>query len=85
MEIDSATRLMHSSLLLIHQSRPLPGTAAILALETQGISFPDLLIHLFVGTEILQKAKAQMGVLKDLYSRLAEIIQECPGQYYRSV
>lgn len=38
---------------------------------------------LFCRLEVLEKAKAQIGVLKDLFSRLAEIIRECPGQYYR--
>ncbi|KAH6807369.1 Translin family protein [Perilla frutescens var. frutescens] len=56
-EIESATRLMHSSLLLIHQSRPIP--------------------------EVLEKAKGQISVLRDLFSKLAEILRECPGQYYR--
>lgn len=56
-EIESANRLTHSYLLLVHQSRPVP--------------------------EVLEKAKSQIGVLKDLFSRLAEIIRECPGQYYR--
>ncbi|CAK9182434.1 unnamed protein product [Ilex paraguariensis] len=56
-EIESATRLMHSSLLLVHQSRPVP--------------------------EVLDKAKAQIGVLKELFNRFAEILQECPGQYHR--
>ncbi|XP_058207997.1 uncharacterized protein LOC131321022 [Rhododendron vialii] len=56
-EIESATRLMHSSLLLVHQSRPVP--------------------------EVLEKAKAQIGVLKEIFHRLAEILRECPGQYYR--
>ncbi|XP_021655831.2 uncharacterized protein LOC110646637 isoform X2 [Hevea brasiliensis] len=53
-EIESATRLMHVSLLLVHQSRPIP-----------------------------EEAKAQIGVLKGLYGQLAEIIRDCPGQYYR--
>ncbi|XP_057475134.1 uncharacterized protein LOC130763263 isoform X1 [Actinidia eriantha] len=57
MEIESVTRLMHSSLLLVHQSRPVP--------------------------EVLEKAKAQIGMLKELFHRLAEILRECPGQYYR--
>lgn len=48
---------MHSSLLLVHQSRPVP--------------------------EVLEKAKAQIGMLKELFHRLAEILLECPGQYYR--
>ncbi|XVF76406.1 hypothetical protein PTKIN_Ptkin13bG0263800 [Pterospermum kingtungense] len=33
--------------------------------------------------EVLEKAKAQIDALKDLYSKLAEVIRECPGQYYR--
>ncbi|XP_051113715.1 uncharacterized protein LOC127239555 [Andrographis paniculata] len=56
-EIESATRIMHSNLLLIHQSRPLP--------------------------DILEKARGQITVLKDLYSKLKETISECPNQYYR--
>jgi hypothetical protein len=32
---------------------------------------------------VLGKAKAQVEVIKGLYSRLAEILKECPGQYYR--
>ncbi|KAJ6362575.1 hypothetical protein OIU78_002888 [Salix suchowensis] len=48
---------MHSGLLLVHQSRPVP--------------------------EVLEKAKAQIGVLQGFYNRLAEITRECPGQYYR--
>ncbi|KAK6152391.1 hypothetical protein DH2020_015026 [Rehmannia glutinosa] len=57
LEIESVTRLMQSSLLLIHQSRPIP--------------------------EVLEKAKGQIVVLRELFSKLAEIIPECPGQYYR--
>uniref|UniRef100_A0A6N2L5V3 Translin n=1 Tax=Salix viminalis TaxID=40686 RepID=A0A6N2L5V3_SALVM len=57
LEIESTTRLMHSGLLLVHQSRPVP--------------------------EVLEKAKAQIGVLQGFYNRLAEITRECPGQYYR--
>ncbi|KAI7753839.1 hypothetical protein M8C21_031993 [Ambrosia artemisiifolia] len=56
-QIESTTRMMHSSLLLIHQSRP---------------------IH-----EVLEKAKTQIDVLKDLFSQLAEIVRERPGEYYR--
>ncbi|EPS74028.1 translin-like protein [Genlisea aurea] len=33
--------------------------------------------------EVVAKAKEQIVVLKELYSKLAEIIRECPGQYYR--
>ncbi|XP_076895252.1 uncharacterized protein LOC143547807 [Bidens hawaiensis] len=57
MQIESTTRIMHSSLLLIHQSRPLP--------------------------EVLEKAKTQIDVLKQLFSQLADIVRESPGQYYR--
>ncbi|KAL2533629.1 Translin family protein [Abeliophyllum distichum] len=57
MEIESATRLMHSSLLLIHHSRSI--------------------------SDILEKVKQQIGVLRELYNKLAEIIRECPDQYYR--
>ncbi|XP_008800045.2 translin [Phoenix dactylifera] len=57
MEMEGAIRLMHSSLLLVHQSLPAP--------------------------EVLEKARVQIGVLNDLFGRLAEILRECPGQYYR--
>ncbi|XVE96639.1 hypothetical protein REPUB_Repub02eG0240000 [Reevesia pubescens] len=57
LEIESATRLMQASLLLVHQSKPIP--------------------------EVLEKAKSQINVLKDLYNKLAEVVRECPGQYYR--
>ncbi|EYU38548.1 hypothetical protein MIMGU_mgv1a011069mg [Erythranthe guttata] len=57
LEIESATRLMQSSLLLIHQSRPIP--------------------------EVLEKANGQIVVLRELFAKLAEIISESPGQYYR--
>ncbi|KAK8969167.1 hypothetical protein KSP40_PGU015974 [Platanthera guangdongensis] len=33
--------------------------------------------------EVLKKAESQRVVLRDLYGRLAEILHECPGQYYR--
>ncbi|KAI3474635.1 hypothetical protein Pfo_029817 [Paulownia fortunei] len=49
LEIESATRLMHSSLLL----------------------------------KVLETAKGQIGLLRELFSKLAEITRECPGQYYR--
>ncbi|KAK1284504.1 hypothetical protein QJS10_CPB21g00349 [Acorus calamus] len=57
MEMESAVRIMHSGLLLVHQSLPVP--------------------------EVLEKPRAQIGVLKELYRRLADILRECPGQYYR--
>ncbi|XP_030452400.1 uncharacterized protein LOC115674194 [Syzygium oleosum] len=57
MEIESTTRLMYSSLLLVYLSWPLP--------------------------EVLDKTKAHIGTLKDHYSRLADILSECPDQYYR--
>ncbi|KAF8397718.1 hypothetical protein HHK36_016640 [Tetracentron sinense] len=56
-EMESANRIMHSSLLLVHQSRSVP--------------------------EVLEKAKGQIVVLKELFNRLAEILRECPGQHYR--
>ncbi|XP_058076274.1 uncharacterized protein LOC131224861 [Magnolia sinica] len=57
MDMDSAIRLMHSSLLLVHQSLPV--------------------------AEVLEKVMVQIGVLKEFYGRIAEILRECPGQYYR--
>ncbi|XP_064989972.1 uncharacterized protein LOC135627713 [Musa acuminata AAA Group] len=57
MEMEGAVRLMHSSLLLVHHTRPNP--------------------------EVLEKAKVQIEVLKDLFGGLAEILRECPGQYFR--
>ncbi|XP_018473091.2 uncharacterized protein LOC108844346 [Raphanus sativus] len=33
--------------------------------------------------EIIEKAKEKMDDLKKFYGRLAEILQKCPGQYYR--
>ncbi|KAM7265821.1 hypothetical protein ACFE04_003504 [Oxalis oulophora] len=33
--------------------------------------------------EILEKSKAQIDILKDLYSKLAEVVRESPGHYYR--
>ncbi|KAM5559776.1 hypothetical protein ABKV19_021120 [Rosa sericea] len=57
MEIESTTRFIHSSLLLVHQSRSTP--------------------------EVLEKPKTQIVVLKELYNRLAEIVRESPGGYYR--
>ncbi|KAL6141953.1 hypothetical protein ACLB2K_060238 [Fragaria x ananassa] len=57
MEIESTTRLIHSGLLLVHQSRSTP--------------------------EVLEKPKTQIAVLKELYNRLAEIVRESPGRYYR--
>ncbi|OMO72445.1 Translin [Corchorus capsularis] len=57
LEIEAATRIMQASLLLVHQSKPIP--------------------------EVLEKAKSQINVLKDLYNKLAEVVRECPDQYYR--
>ncbi|KAG0453334.1 hypothetical protein HPP92_025998 [Vanilla planifolia] len=56
-EMESALRVMHACIILVHQSVPLP--------------------------EVLKKTKAQIVVLRDLCGRLAEILRECPGQYYR--
>lgn len=38
-----------------------------------------------VKAEVLDKPKAQIAVLKELYNRLAEIVGESPGRYYRLV
>ncbi|XP_004493980.1 uncharacterized protein [Cicer arietinum] len=56
-EIESTTRLMYASILLVHHSRPTP--------------------------ELFEKAKIQIHVLKEKYELLADILRECPGQYYR--
>ncbi|CAN4126150.1 unnamed protein product [Withania somnifera] len=56
-DIDSISRSIYASLLLVHQSRPV--------------------------AEVIEKAKSQTGVLKELYGRLSEILRECPGEYYR--
>ncbi|XP_020582514.1 translin [Phalaenopsis equestris] len=43
-----------------------------------------LLVHQSIPPpEVLKKANAQIGVLRGHYGRLAEILRECPGQYYR--
>ncbi|XP_062205289.1 uncharacterized protein LOC133907299 [Phragmites australis] len=43
-----------------------------------------LLVHQPVPlADVLGKAKAQVEVIKGLYAQLAEILKECPGQYYR--
>lgn len=57
MEIESVARIIHSNLLLVHQSRPV--------------------------SEVLEKAKGQVALLKQHYSQLSEVVRECPGQYYR--
>ncbi|PKU64685.1 translin [Dendrobium catenatum] len=43
-----------------------------------------LLVHQSLpAPEVLKKANAQIEVLRILYDRLAQILIECPGQYYR--
>lgn len=43
-----------------------------------------LLVHQPVPlADVLGKVKAQVEVIKVHYSQLAEILRECPGQYYR--
>ncbi|XP_066341263.1 uncharacterized protein [Miscanthus floridulus] len=43
-----------------------------------------LLVHQPVPlADVLVKAKAQVEVIKGLYAQLAEVLKECPGQYYR--
>ncbi|KAH9620014.1 hypothetical protein KSS87_021957 [Heliosperma pusillum] len=34
-------------------------------------------------SEVLEKGNTQIGVIKEHFNRLAEILKECPGQYYR--
>lgn len=34
-------------------------------------------------SEVLEKARVEIDVLKELHRRLGEILSECPGQYYR--
>ncbi|KFK39614.1 hypothetical protein AALP_AA3G266700 [Arabis alpina] len=34
-------------------------------------------------SEVIEKAKEKINDLKKFYGRLAEILRECPGQYYR--
>lgn len=36
-----------------------------------------------VDAEVLEKPKALIDVLKELYGRLDEVLSECPGEYYR--
>jgi predicted translin family RNA/ssDNA-binding protein len=33
--------------------------------------------------EILEKSKSRINILKDLYNKLAEVVHESPGHYYR--
>ena len=40
---------------------------------------------LFLFAEVLEKAGIQIGGLKELFNKLAGIVRECPGQYYRYV
>ncbi|CAF1700282.1 unnamed protein product [Brassica oleracea] len=44
-----------------------------------------LLVHQSrpIPAEIIEKAKEKIDDLKKFYGRLAEILQKCPGQYYR--
>ncbi|KAH0457001.1 hypothetical protein IEQ34_014908 [Dendrobium chrysotoxum] len=43
-----------------------------------------LLVHQSLPVpEVLKKANAQIEMLRVLYERLAQILSECPGQYYR--
>ncbi|URE00845.1 Translin family [Musa troglodytarum] len=42
-----------------------------------------LVHHSLPNPDVLEKARAQAGVLKGLFGRLADILRECPGQYYR--
>ncbi|XXG46705.1 hypothetical protein AAC387_Pa02g1481 [Persea americana] len=43
-----------------------------------------ILIHQSLpASEVLEKSRFQIDVLRELYKRLCEILSECPGQYYR--
>jgi hypothetical protein len=44
---------------------------------------PGLFTLFSLHADVLVKAKAQVEVIKGLYARLAEVLKECPGQYYR--
>uniref|UniRef100_A0A2P2K6F2 Translin n=1 Tax=Rhizophora mucronata TaxID=61149 RepID=A0A2P2K6F2_RHIMU len=33
--------------------------------------------------EVMEESKSKIGVLKERYNQLAEIVRGCPGQYYR--
>ena len=101
MEIESTTRLIHANLLLVHQSRPTPGTQSRSLSLSLSLYISRVLVRTLFCTilkengvcvcvflfwfelELLEKAKAQVGVLKELYNRLAVVLSECPGQYYR--
>lgn len=54
------------------------GIIAIRLQKSEFSAFPN-----FSGVEVLEKPKAQVGLLKLLYKRLAEILRESPGLYYR--
>ena len=100
-EIESTTRLIHSGLLLVHQSRSTPGTASfwcevivmrcrfVIVSTLYGTVLYEMRFSicdcLLVEAEVLEKPKAQIVVLKELYNRLAEIVRESPGNYYRFV
>lgn len=42
-------------------------------------------IMFYVRSDVLVMAKGQIVVLRELFGKLAEILRECPGQYYRWV
>jgi len=104
MELESASRIMHANILLVHQSRPINGNRSFftpfvncvfcyifflllsilnVTIRIVGIFLCIFCVFLLVFIDVLEKAKSQIGVLKDLYSQLAGILRECPGQYYR--
>lgn len=45
--------------------------------------FVHNIVHFVDGSEVIEKAKEKINDLKKFYGRLAEILRECPGQYYR--
>ncbi|KAG6478678.1 translin-like isoform X1 [Zingiber officinale] len=42
-----------------------------------------LVHHTAPNSEVLDKARAQIEVLKGVFHKLTDILRECPGQYYR--
>ncbi|KAG9441666.1 hypothetical protein H6P81_017520 [Aristolochia fimbriata] len=48
------------------------------------MQYSILLVHQSLPvSEVLEKAKVQTSTLMELFQRLAGILEECPGQYYR--
>lgn len=45
------------------------------------LSYVNVIFGILI--ELFEKAKIQIHVLKEKYELLADILRECPGQYYR--